>query len=191
MSPAGRITAASPPTPYGAPAASGGACLASSDATATPVEIPHNPGLDLRTYTIAAWVNTKGSGWHQTILARQYGNELAQAFRLAIFQSDLVLECRDGQGLLPLTYRPSTNQDTWLHVAGTYDGITMRLYLNGAPVASVDRACAAPADTNPIFIGASREQTALWSSFNGRVDEVRLYDRALTPQEIATIAAAR
>lgn len=163
-----------------------GRCFQSSDQSATPIEIPHHASLDLRTFTIFAWVQTRGSGWVQTILSRQYGNEVAQAYRLAIFGPEIQVACRDGRG--EVRFRPDTLAANWLHVAGSYDGVTLRLFLNGALVASAPRACAFTQDTRPVYIGASREENNLWSSFNGLIDEVRLYDRALDVEEIAALA---
>lgn len=69
--------------------------------------------------------------------------------------------------------------NTWHHVVLTYDGSNIKLFLNGkedtTPVA-----VSGTIDTNnyPLFIG-SRD-----GGFNGTIDEVRIYNRALSPEEI-------
>jgi hypothetical protein len=57
----------------------------------------------------------------------------------------------------------------------------MRLYRNGIEVASESHSGNAPASTQPLRIGGN----AVWGEyFRGLIDEVRIYDRALTPAEI-------
>jgi hypothetical protein len=72
--------------------------------------------------------------------------------------------------------------NTWTHLAGTYDGATVRLFVNGALVSSVAAAGSMPASAGPLRIGGN----SLWGEFFlGKIDEVRVYNRALTPSEIA------
>ena len=70
---------------------------------------------------------------------------------------------------------------TWTHLAGTYDGATHRLYVNGIQVAQLALTGAIATSTGPLKIGGN----AIWSEwFNGQIDEVRLYSRALSAVEI-------
>ena len=78
-----------------------------------------------------------------------------------------------------------TNQ--WVHIAGTYDGVTIKIYINGVLSAS-------QADAGGIFPGTAQlniGSSGPTSFFNGQIDEVSLYDRALSPSEIADIYNAR
>ncbi|NOT57871.1 MAG: DUF1929 domain-containing protein, partial [Deltaproteobacteria bacterium] len=73
--------------------------------------------------------------------------------------------------------------NTWVHVAATYDGVTQRLYVNGTQVASRAQTGAIATSANPLRIGGNR----VWGEFfQGRIDEVRIYNRALNPAEIQT-----
>ena len=63
----------------------------------------------------------------------------------------------------------------WSHIALTYNSTTMKLYLNGTESASKALTGAINTNANNLIIG---------EKFNGRIDEVRLYDRALSQQEI-------
>ena len=73
--------------------------------------------------------------------------------------------------------------NVWTHLAFTYDGAHMRLYVNGALVATQAQADAPLAAPGDLKIGCS----ASWweEGFNGKIDEVRIYDRALDASEIA------
>jgi PKD repeat protein len=69
----------------------------------------------------------------------------------------------------------------WTHVAGTYNGSVLRLYLNGVEVARRSVTGSLASSRGPVRIGGNR----LWGEyFQGRIDEVRIYNRALTAAEI-------
>ena len=71
--------------------------------------------------------------------------------------------------------------NVWTHVAGTYSGSTLGLFLNGVQVASLPISGAIPASTGPLRIGGN----CIWGEFfQGRLDEVRIYNPALTAAEI-------
>ena len=74
---------------------------------------------------------------------------------------------------------------TWMHVAATYDGTTIRLYINGIEEGSM--AASIPILTNnlPLSIGAQSDGTAASRFFQGTLDQVRVYNRALSAEEIA------
>ncbi|MET1084645.1 MAG: LamG domain-containing protein, partial [Burkholderiales bacterium] len=71
--------------------------------------------------------------------------------------------------------------NVWTHVAGTYDGMTLRLFINGVQTASTPISGPIATSTGPLRIGG----TSLWGEFfQGYIDEVRVYNRALTQDEI-------
>jgi hypothetical protein len=82
----------------------------------------------------------------------------------------------------------------WIHLAGTYDNTEFKLYVNGKLVASA--ACSIPfsyQDENPVIIGGNTNNKGktLVDCFRGRIDEVRLYNRALTAHEVAELCGAK
>jgi hypothetical protein len=69
----------------------------------------------------------------------------------------------------------------WTHLAATYDGSAVRLYVNGAQAASRAQTGTITSSTSALRIGGN----AVWGEyFNGLIDEVRIYNRALTAAEI-------
>ena len=83
-------------------------------------------------------------------------------------------------GYLDAGAGPSVGQ--WQHVAATYDGTTARFYVDGVEVAA--RAASGPGSSNTWRIGAYG--SAPGGFFDGVVDDVRIYDRALGSTEIQT-----
>jgi len=75
----------------------------------------------------------------------------------------------------------------WYHVAATYDGNQSVLYVNGLNEASATPGFTLDYDTTPIFIGTSGTWPPYLSMFGGIIDEVSIYNRALSSNEIAAI----
>ncbi|MFX1579507.1 MAG: LamG-like jellyroll fold domain-containing protein, partial [Promethearchaeota archaeon] len=79
---------------------------------------------------------------------------------------------------------PGLTVGEYHHVVGTYDGSYMRLYLDGVEVDSEAVTGVVYSDETEVELGSDGE--AMW----GLIDEVSIYDRALTPLEIQTISDA-
>jgi len=73
--------------------------------------------------------------------------------------------------------------NSWTHLAATYDGAMLRLYVNGVQVSSHAQTGAISSSANPVQIGGD---TIYGQYFQGRIDEVRIYNRALSQAEIQT-----
>src|SRR5262245_17669065 len=69
----------------------------------------------------------------------------------------------------------------WSDLTGTYDGRRLRLYLNGTLVANAAMTGRLRTSTDPLWIGGNRPYGEY---FDGLIDEVRIYDRALRPAEV-------
>jgi hypothetical protein len=150
--------------------------------TSAQVTIADAPDLHLTTgMTLEAWVRpTTLSGW-RTVVMKEAANGLAytlyahdQAPRPAAYirvgTSD---RSAPGTAALPL--------NTWTHVAATYDGTTLRLYVNGIQTGSFTVSGQITASNGALRIGGN----AVWGEyFEGAIDEVRIYNRALTGGEI-------
>jgi hypothetical protein len=73
--------------------------------------------------------------------------------------------------------------NAWTHLAVTYEGTTLRFYVNGAQVASQAQTGNIATSANPLQIGGD---SLYGLYFQGRIDEVRVYNRALSAAEIQT-----
>lgn len=80
--------------------------------------------------------------------------------------------------------RPKNAQDEWFHLAVTADGSTIRLYINGKEVEVVEGMDGRidPIRSGSLRIGGSNEYI-----FHGALGDIRIYNRALTPEEIAEL----
>ena len=102
-----------------------------------------------------------------------------------------------GAPLAGVTLSPSNNinaggaaplpLNTWTHLAETYDGSTLRLYVNGVQASAAAGTGSILTSTNPLEIGGDH---LYGQYFQGMIDEVRIYSTALTPTQIQADMAA-
>jgi hypothetical protein len=71
--------------------------------------------------------------------------------------------------------------NTWTHIATTYDGATLRFYVNGVQVSTLAQTGAMVTSSNPLQIGGD---SIYGQYFQGTIDEVRVYNTALTAAQI-------
>lgn len=148
------------------------------------VTVPDSNSLDLTTrMTLEAWVYPTSwmSDW-RSIIAKDYGTgELAYYLFANANTNQPAFGGRiNGYPFATgLTQLPAT---TWSHIAGTYDGQYLRLYINSNLVAQQVLTGSLPVTTGALKIGAN-----LWGHyFQGYIDDVRIYNRALSQTEIST-----
>jgi hypothetical protein len=82
-----------------------------------------------------------------------------------------------------VTGTSATAANAWTHLALTYDRTAIRLYVNGVLVRSTARTGAVATSAGPLRIGGNSRGEL----FTGQLDEVRVYNRALTAAEVVTI----
>jgi hypothetical protein len=89
----------------------------------------------------------------------------------------------------PVAYQSSpVTKGTWYKLTYTYDGITAKLYLNGILVNSLIRTVPFTENSLDLYIGASGDPSGLFPFwFNGVIDEIRIYNRALPPQAVTQL----
>ena len=83
---------------------------------------------------------------------------------------------------------PADWANKWHHIAGTYDGKNVKLYLDGKEAASTPCSFGIVSGPNPVGIGADLTYDAqnpnVPANFKGVIDNVRIYDKALTLKEL-------
>ena len=127
-------------------------------------------GLERLTQTNLTWVRTIGPTFrrHRAI------SRISQA--RARFQSRITV-----RGEVFSTAVLAVN--TWTHLALTFDGSTLRLYVNGVLNNSKAVTGTLPTSSNPLQIGGN----AIYGDhFAGKIDEIRVYNTALTQAQIQT-----
>lgn len=125
------------------------------------------------------------TGIERTLIAKSVGPQLADHIWSVAFVNGTSLRFRLSTGgtATELATGPSSLfGGTWYHVVASYDGAQMRLHLNGSLMASSAKAGAIGYHPQaPTSIGAASTGS---QPFSGWMDDVRIYDRALTDSEI-------
>ena len=149
------------------------------------VTINDAPSLDLTTgMTLEAWVypTVDMTQWATVILKEQPGGALYELHANGD-QSQPLTSVTVGGRHRVLSGGPWLLANQWTHLAATYDGTMQRLYVNGTQVAQRPQTGPIQVSSSPLRMGGN----SIWGEFfQGRIDEVRVYNRALNATDIQT-----
>lgn len=153
------------------------------DGTDDFVSVPDSPELRLLNGgTFMAWINFEGSGakaWPR-ILSKERGTGGEGGYHMFLDQAG-DYKVRVTVGGRGYTSSEAPEMGVWYHVAGVCDGTSIRIYLNGKKILEEPQEIPFP-DANPeLRIGDS---AAAQRPFQGLIDEVRIWGRALSAAEI-------
>ncbi|MDX2024246.1 MAG: LamG-like jellyroll fold domain-containing protein [Deltaproteobacteria bacterium] len=140
-------------------------------------------------FTVAAWVNPGPVSVFeelQQVIARQEADTAFQHFALGLKVGKPIA----GVHFFFAEAPQAIPAGQWAHLAATYDGITLNLFVNGMQASSLDIGWPIAADTTDTIIGGAGALDMVKQFFGGLVDEVRLYNTNLSPQQIAELAAS-
>lgn len=144
--------------------------------------------------TINAWINpTLIAGKQRTIIQKRPAvgnNDLAYSLFLETDGRLAFTSRQNGSGFRTVLSNTTIPINKWSHVAVTIKGSTLQFYVNGVSDASLSYLFSRPATDGPMTIGSTVVDGASLHNFQGSIDEVQLFGRALTSQEIRAIAGA-
>ena len=148
------------------------------------IEVPHDPILTVDTsVTVMAWINAErhmgpnNQRW-QGIVAK--GNSP----RSYSFYTESPSECLHLSAGGGSTCQTKIPLNEWVHVVGQVDDGTHRYWLNGENIGEFGGKNALPgaADTSVVYVGTTAEGAN--RRFLGLIDEVRIWNRALSEEEV-------
>jgi hypothetical protein len=147
-------------------------------------------------YTISVWINPSDPGGDGKICGDldDPGWDAAGGFKLALYQTRIESDVRDSSGRFFSrdASEPeglALEADTWYHIAAVYDdtGNTYTEYINGEVSRTISVTQGVAASTAEFRIGTDTPN--LGHYFNGIIDELRIYSRALTEGEVQGVMA--
>ncbi len=152
------------------------------------VTIPYSADLSLNSFTVAAWVNVSDIAGARGILGTRFGGD--QTFDLKVNATSIQGDIGDGAAWLntAVTIPVVLSVGQWYHIAYAIDHVrgTAELYVNGLPARTI------AITGTPLFMKAGQELRIGTSNkteyMRGSIDEVRIYNRALPPAEVAGLA---
>ncbi len=149
------------------------------------VVVPNSSSLNATNLTIESWIYpTGGSSQIQNVAAKASGfgstgfkfpktNDLWNSFSFE-------LSINNQWQVLTASF-PSSALNQWNHVAATYDGFFMRVYLNGVLAGSLEVSGVYTGNNSDMILGNLTSKTQY---YKGSVDELRIWSRALSQCEI-------
>ncbi|MEP0843938.1 MAG: LamG domain-containing protein, partial [Phycisphaerae bacterium] len=151
-------------------------------AYAVPVEAL---SLDPKTLTVAAWVNLPEVRESQVFMNVGKANT---GFTFYLFGGRLRMLIGHRAHAYAFADADPPRPNAWTHCAGSFDGKLIRLYVNGRLVGTLKATGQAEGLVGRLFIGALNEHERF---LKGRMDDLRIWRRALRDEEIAAVAAGR
>lgn len=146
------------------------------------------------TLTLAAWINPSATG-QGDFLTKNTSGDLSNSSWVFRY---------DGEGDQKISAHFNDNSDNWTmirsdstvspgaftHAAVTIDGSTRRLFIDGTEDASDSFSATLDDESAPVIIGAAdKSGGGVTNEFDGLLDEVRIYNRALSAAEVTSLAS--
>jgi hypothetical protein len=167
----------------------------SFDGTDDYVEVPHSASLNLTSgLTLGTWFNLRSADALLFSKGDSNGSQSDYSYGLAIMPDGSINLAL--YGTYPADWWQSAaglvTTGQWHHVATTWDGTygpsnNVKLYLNGALVQTWTKSLAPLNVTNQTLTLGSMKPPTYYHHMDGLIDEVTIFDRALTADEIAII----
>jgi len=145
------------------------------------VTVPDTPALRLTTgMTVDAWIRPTAASTWATVALKEHPSGFAYALYGADAQGRAAGYINNGADRVAAA-TSATPTNAWSHVAVTHDGANLRFYVNGTLVRTTAVTGAIASSTAPLRIGGN----TVWGEwFAGTIDELNIYNRALSATEI-------
>lgn len=137
-------------------------------------------------FTIMAWVKPNTTTPFKDVLSKYTPGDpvtfsLKQdAYNRGIWEIDTSI----GGGYYNVWSNALIQVDVWQHVAVTYNGVVLQFYINGVPDNSEPITGNVYSDSDPVIIGGQNGSGSNAFPYDGTIDEVRIYNNALTQEQI-------
>jgi len=136
--------------------------------------------------TLSAWIKPNTIfGFHTIVGKSNNAGHIDPYYNWALIQAGDAASCRIGATSL-LASAGTVTSGSWQHFTCIYNGSTIKLYKNGAEIASTPKTGNMLTSTRDVRIGG-RDTTSLAEYFSGSIDEVRIYGRAISTADVAAI----
>gem|GEM_PF-2785273 len=158
------------------------------------VSIPNSATLQPSAITVSAWFKARTYATSMTIASKAYNDPWSSPFiswMMRVNSSTLLeTDVSDGASYsangVPLARSLLTN--TWYHLVMTYDGTNLHTYLDGI-LLDTDDTISGPISytSTPVLIGGDISSTPIGDDFDGWIDDVRIYNYAMTANEVGDL----
>jgi len=147
------------------------------------------------TFTWSGWIKT--SNTKNTYICGDFNAAGANAqhrFAIRIYSSSISASVNDAAGGLgtDTVFGTYAHYGVWAHIAVTVDGTSVKMYINGSQFGSTGTSSQSlAAGANPLALGMYGVNGTGSTAFDGLIDQVRIYNTALTASNISTLYAEK
>jgi hypothetical protein len=134
-------------------------------------------------FTLAMWINVDAAGTKGSLVSKLFGPACANSWQLHVEMGEVFFFTTTDRLQTPALVAAGT----WQYVAARYTGVGEKTVI----VDGVEKAASVSAtmfDTGKILIGADEDFGMLRTPFTGLIDELRIYNRVLSVDELAALA---
>ncbi len=155
----------------------------SFNGTSTYLKIDNDTSLNpVKNFSISLWLKADNwSGGNRRIIQK---GATDNQYRLTEQSGSLLFELK---GVSSVT-APLPSTGSWHHLVAVYDGVNIKIYQDGVLVNKRGASGNPLVSGDPLYIGTKTSASPAGDYFSGQLDEIRLYNRALTENEIRTLA---
>ncbi|GGG43992.1 HYR-like domain-containing protein [Bizionia arctica] len=133
-------------------------------------------------FSLEAWIKPNNVSGTKTIISKRNGTSTASGYDLSLVGNNLRFRYNSSQ--ITATTGQSISSTKWYHVAITYDGASYTMYIDGFFIRAASGASPGT-NTNKALIGAmDRTNNSPINYFTGGIDEVRIWNTALSQSQI-------
>jgi hypothetical protein len=156
------------------------------------IEIPSSPEIELSTqYTISVWLNATVWSFNapidqHAIVSKIDNGDWYGGYEIRSISAGNLMHSGNISSNFDIGLGGYANLQ-WHHVLVSYDGIKVRSFINGVLVDSIARSGTLQTSNIPLRFGRRGGAGYYNNWFNGKIDDVAIYNRALTPSEITAL----
>ena len=151
------------------------------------IAVPNSPSLDISGtgLTLTMWINPTAAGGNSVVLGKFWNTTMTAPY----YQYGLELvggttpnfQVGTTSGVLSASMGSALALNQWSHLALVFNGSQVQYFVNGVLLTTAPLPATITARGNSLQVGADNNISQF---FNGSLDEVRIYNRALTAQEV-------
>jgi len=149
------------------------------------IEVPNSEALNPEHLTLELWTYPTSTGYYRSMAEKQLPGFAYPWVQYALNFSGNTSKPNFNVKINDIGYNVTADEpiplNAWTYLAGTYDGETLKLYVNGALVKTATSPIG-PIDSSPDMFYMGKPPSNAY--YYGKLDEVAIYNRALTPEEI-------
>jgi hypothetical protein len=161
------------------------------------IEVPNSPTLNMSSLTVAGWINcnnapAEGAEGMMAIVSKWYNlldcGEFSDTYITVLSNYNFSIRLESASSVYPgstIISGSSVDLNEWVFFTYVHDELTGgAVYINGELAGTTSIAGEICTSTNSVLIGADNDGGDLWRQFSGAIDDVGIWSRALSEDEI-------